>query len=131
MTHHPTLLPPLTGHPLDGHPIAGRSHTSAYPSKYPSEWQTLIEAGKTGAMVGTAGAVALNLQRMQREGIPWQTALRNTAQAGLYAGLATAAATAVSRMAGHNHLLTMVVSLTTGAAVMYALTNRRKEHGDA
>lgn len=122
MTHHPTLLLPLTGHPMAGHP-----HTSAYPS----EWQTLIEAGKTGAMVGTAGAVAMNLHRMQRDGISWQTALRSTAQAGLYAGLATAAATAVGRMAGHNPLLTAVVSLTTGAAVMYALTNRRKEHGDA
>lgn len=124
MTHHPTPLSPYAGQPMAPHP---HSHMSAYRS----EWQTLLDAGKTGAMVGTAGAAAMNLHRMQREGIPWQTALRSTAQAGLYAGIATAATTAVGRMAGHNPILTAVASLTTGAAVMYALTTRTKERGDA
>ncbi|HSM28154.1 MAG TPA: hypothetical protein VK855_08640 [Thioalkalivibrio sp.] len=96
-----------------------------------TELQTLLDAGKTGAMVGTAGAAAMNLHRMQREGISWQAALRSTAQAGLYAGIATAAATAVGRMTGHNPILTAVATLTTGAAVMYALTTRTKERGDA
>lgn len=124
MTHHPTMWSPYTGQTTP-------THAHPYTVAYRSEWQTLFDAGKTGAMVGTAGAAAMNLHRMQQEGISWQTALRSTAEAGLYAGIATAAATAVGRMAGHNPILTAVVSLTTGAAVMYALTNRTKERGDA
>lgn len=122
MSHQPTSMSPWSGAQIAAHP---------HPPAQRSEWQTLLDAGKTGAMVGTAGAVAMNLQRMEQGGITWQAALRGTAQAGLYAGIATAAATAVGRMAGHNPILTTVASLTTGAAVMYALTTRRKERGDA
>lgn len=118
MTHHP-------------HPIA--HFAGPYPpgSVHPTDWQVLVDAAKTGAIVGTAGAAALNLHRMQREGISWQAALRGTAEAGLYAGIATAVATAVGRMAGPNPLLTLAATLTTGTALMYALTRRRKEHDDA
>ena len=101
-----------------------------YTPAYPSEWRTLLAAGKTGAVVGTAGAAAANLHRMQREGISWQTALRNTAQTGLYAGIATAAATAVGRMAGSNRVLALAATLTAGTAVMYTLTRRSKEPAD-
>jgi hypothetical protein len=124
MTHYPRPLSLYAGQPMAPHP---HSHMSVERT----ELQTLLDAGKTGAMVGTAGAAAMNLHRMQREGISWQAALRSTAQAGLYAGIATAAATAVGRMTGHNPILTAVATLTTGAAVMYALTSRTKERGDA
>lgn len=122
MNHHPTPTPSCSGRHMPAHP---------YTPAYPPEWQALLAAGKTGAVVGTAGAAAMNLHRMQQEGIPWQTALRSTAQTGLYAGIATAAATAVGRMAGPNRMLALAATLTTGAAVMYTLTRRSKEPADA
>jgi hypothetical protein len=119
MTHH-----------LNQFPVHVEPWTHPY-SPYRSEWQMLLEAGKTGAMLGTAGAAAMNLHRMQRDGITWQAALLSTAQAGVYAGIATAAATAVGRMAGHNPTLSLAASLATGTAVMYALTSPKKEPKDA
>lgn len=122
MTHHPTPMSPYTG-----------QHMQMYPQTpaYRSEWQTLLDAGKTGAVVGTAGAAAMNLHRMRRDGTSLQTALRSTVQAGVNAGIATAAATAVSRMFGHNPTLALAATLTTGTAVMYALTSRGREHANA
>lgn len=122
MNHHPAPNPSYGGRHMALDP---------YTPAYPSAWQTLLAAGKTGAIVGTAGAAAANLHRMQREGGSWQTALRNTAQAGLHAGIATAAATAVGRMAGPNRILTLAATLATGTAVMYTLTRRSKEPADA
>lgn len=113
------------------YPMAHRVGAQPPGTAPPTEWPILMDAARTGAIVGIAGAAAMNLHRMQREGIPWQAALRSTTEAGLYAGIATAAATAVGRMAGRNPLLTLAATLTTGTAVMYALTSRRQEREDA
>lgn len=120
-------------HHLAPNPSYGGRHTplDPYTRAHPSEWHTLLAAGKTGAIVGTAGAAAVNLHRMQREESSWQTALRNTAQAGLHAGIATAAATAAGRMAGPNRILALAATLATGTAVMYTLTRPSKEPADA
>lgn len=120
MTHHPTQMAPYTGQQI---------YTHSPP--YRTEWQTLLDAGKTGAVVGAAGAAAMNLHRMRRNGTSVRTALRSTVQAGVNAGIATAAATAVGRMFGHNPALALAATLTTGTAVMYVLSSRGREHENA
>ena len=50
MTPAPTLLSRYTGQPTAPYP-----HLSACGS----EWQTLLDAGKTSAMVGTAGPAVM------------------------------------------------------------------------
>jgi hypothetical protein len=94
------------------------------------EMNLLMNAAKTGAMVGASGAAAYNLHRMRNEGITWQEAAMNTAKVGFTAGVATAAATAVGHMFSRHPALSLAATLATGTAVMYALTNGKKEASD-
>lgn len=108
-----------------------------YPyAQYPATLQPqqelgrLLDAARTGMIVGGAGAAALNLHRMRDHGIDWQEALGNTAKTSLEAGIATAAATSVGRLFSGHPLLAVAATLATGTAVMYALTSERREAAD-
>lgn len=79
-----------------------------------------VEMGKVGAVVGLCGAGAANLRRLQRDEINRGDALVNTVRAGVSAGLATAAATAVANRF-QNSTLSLLATIATGTAVMYAL----------
>ena len=90
----------------------------------------LMNAAKTGAVVGATGAAAMNLHRMRNDGMSWQEAATNTVKAGFTAGVATAAATAVGRMFVRNPTLSLAATLAAGTAVMYVLTDKKKEADD-
>jgi acetate kinase len=90
----------------------------------------LLNAAKTGAAVGATGAAAMNLHRIRRAEIDWQQALGNTVKVGFTAGVATAAAAAVGQMVARRPLLSLVATLATGTAVMYALNDQQKETAD-
>ncbi|MCG8425899.1 MAG: magnetosome protein MamC [Chromatiales bacterium] len=94
------------------------------------ELMLLLDAARNGAMVGAAGAAAANLHRMRQQQVDWQEAVRNTAKVGFTAGVATAAATAVGQMFARNPVLSVVATLATGTAVMYALNKPTKESVD-
>lgn len=87
----------------------------------------LLNAAKTGAIVGSAGAAAANVYRIRQQEIKWRQALANTVKAGFSAGVATATATAVGRLFAPNTVLSLTATLMTGTAVMYALSNPAKE----
>lgn len=91
------------------------------------DFRMLLDAAKTGAIVGTTGAAAVNLHRMRQQEIEWQEALSNTVKVGLSAGVATAAAAAVGRMFAPNSVLSLAATLVTGTAVMYTLNNSKQE----
>jgi hypothetical protein len=84
----------------------------------------LLNAAKTGAIVGGTGAAAMNLHRMRQDGLAWQQAATNTLKVSLTAGVATAAATAVGRMFVRHPTLSLVATIATGTAVMYALSDK-------
>lgn len=86
----------------------------------------LLNAAKTGAVVGASGAAALNLHRMRNDGTTWQEALTDTLKVGFTAGVATAAAASVGRMFARHPTLSLAATLATGTAVMYALTDNKK-----
>jgi hypothetical protein len=90
----------------------------------------LLNAAKTGAVVGATGAAAMNLHRIRRAEIDWQQALGNTIKVGFTAGVATAAAAAVGQMFTRRPLLSLAATLATGTAVMYALNDQQKEPAD-
>jgi hypothetical protein len=78
--------------------------------------------GVVGAVIGSAGAAAANLKRVQRNPISTEEAIRKTLKTGVSSGLATAAASAVAGMFGQQRsLLTLVAMVATGATVMYIL----------
>ena len=87
----------------------------------------LLEATRTGMIVGGAGAAALNLHRMRDHGMGWQEALGTTLKTSLKAVTATAAASAIGRMFAGNPAFAVVATLATGTAVMYALTSPRAQ----
>jgi hypothetical protein len=100
------------------------------PSMQQHDLQLLLNAAKTGAVVGATGAAAMNLHRIRRAGIDWQEALGNTVKVGFTAGVATAAAAAVGQMVARHPLLSLAATLATGTAVMYALNDQQKEPAD-
>lgn len=104
------------------HPMASRK-------AHRSDLSLLLDAAKTGAVVGASGAAAVSLHRIRREEIEWQEALNNTLKVGAAAGVATGAATAVGKMFERSPLLSLAATLVTGTAVMYALNNRQQEKG--
>lgn len=89
----------------------------------------LLNAARTGALIGATGAAALNLHRLRNQETNWQQAAVQTAKVGLTAGVATAAATAVGRMFVRYPALSMAATFATGTAVMYVLTEQHKEAG--
>ncbi len=90
----------------------------------------LLNAARTGALIGATGAAALNLQRIRNDESDWRQALTRSAKAGLTAGIATAAATAVGRMFARYPVVSTAATFATGTAVMYVLNEQRKERGD-
>lgn len=89
----------------------------------------LLDAATTGALIGATGAAAMNLHRIRNDETNWQRALSQTAKVGLTAGVATVAATAVGRMFMRYPALSIAATFATGTAVMYVLTEQRKERG--
>ncbi len=123
MTHYPTYPTPISRDSLQ--------HDPRYTATYQDRWHSILNAGKTGATVGTAGAAAMNLHRMRQEGLSLQAALRSTARAGVNAGIATAAATAAGWMFRQQPGAKLAATLATGTAVMYVLTRQEQENTDA
>lgn len=82
----------------------------------------LLEAFKTGAMVGGTGAAALNIYKVRKESLDPKQAALGTAKFALSAGVATVAATAVGSMVRRQPALSLLATFVTGTAVMYALT---------
>ncbi len=94
------------------------------------ELHQLLQAAKTGAIVGATGAAAVNLHKLRADQTDLPSALKQTAKAGIAAGAATAAATAVGRLFVRHPTLSLLATVATGTAVMYALTARPKESHD-
>jgi ferric-dicitrate binding protein FerR (iron transport regulator) len=126
MTHHRT-------YPTHPQPVSQDSlqHDPRYKAACQDRWTDILNAGKTGATVGTAGAAAMNLHRMRQEDLSLPAALRSTARAGVNAGIATAAATAAGWMFRHHPGARLAATLATGTAVMYVLTRQEQENTDA
>ncbi len=102
----------------------------SHPSHERQEIDVLLDAAKTGAVVGATGAAAANLHRIRHGEIDWQEAATQTIKVGFTAGVATAAATAVGRLFVRSPLLSLAATLATGTAVMYALNNPKREQED-
>lgn len=110
------------------HPM--QAYEPTYEMQQRHEMNLLLNAARTGAVVGATGAAAVNLHRMRNAGIGWQEALTNTVKVGFTAGVATAAAAAVGQMFGRHPVLSLAASLATGTAVMYVLTDRQQKEVD-
>lgn len=82
----------------------------------------LVEMGKLGAIVGLCGAGAQNLKRLRCEEIEPVAALADTLRVGVASGLAAATAALVAGAFRPSSLLSLVATLATGTAVMYALS---------
>lgn len=113
------------------YPRAAMAPYAHHPTlSHQQELNVLLDAARTGMIVGGAGAAALNLHRMRDHGMGWQEALGSTLKTSLKAGAATVAATAVGRMFPGNPALAIAATLATGTAVMFALTSAQKESVD-
>jgi hypothetical protein len=97
---------------------------------YQYDMNVLLDAAKTGAIIGGAGAAALQLHRYHNEGITWQEAAQGTVKGAFQVGVAATAATAVGRLFGNHTALGLVATLATGTAVMYVLNKPKEESGD-
>lgn len=82
--------------------------------------RTYVDMGRLGAVVGLCGAGAANLWRLQRDEISRTTAVVDTLRVGVASGLATAAASLVAGQF-RSPTLSLLATLATGTAVMYAL----------
>jgi len=101
---------------------------AGYYASYPGYHGNYLEQGKFGAVVGLCGAGAVNLRRYLQAEVSGGEAMVNTLKTGLYAGLATAAAGMVaSRFRSPS--LSLVATVATGTAVMYALTSEPRRSG--
>lgn len=96
----------------------------------PYDYSVLVHAAKTGAIVGAAGAAAMQLHRYRQEGTSWRDAASNTAMGAMQVAVATTAATAAGHMFKKNSLLSLAATLVTGTAVMYSLTHTRENSTD-
>lgn len=111
------------------YPMAQMSYEQQQAWQQRHDLYLLLNAARTGALIGATGAAALNLQRLRQDETSWQQAVTSTAKVGLTAGVATAAATAVGRMFTRYPALSLAATFATGTAVMYVLTEQRKEPG--
>ena len=128
MTHHyyyPMQAGPQPGEQAGGYMQPGMTYEQA--QQY--QINMLLDAAKTGAVVGGAGAAAIQLHRYRRDGISWQEAARGTLEGALKVSVETTAATAVGRLFD-NSALSLMATLATGTAVMYALNRPREEAVD-
>jgi len=112
------------------YPLAHAQYDQQQAWQQRRDMDVLLNAAKTGAMIGATGAAALNLHRIRNAESNWRQALVDSARVGLTAGVATAAATAVGRMFARYPAASMAATFATGTAVMYVLTEQRKERGD-
>lgn len=87
------------------------------------ELQQLTNAAKNGAIIGGTGAAAIQLRRMQNEGIGWDEVAKGTLKGAAQVGLAATAATAVGSLFRNNQALSLAATLATGTAVMYVLNH--------
>ena len=90
----------------------------------------LLDAARTGAVVGATGAAAVNLHRARQGEVNWQQGVSDTVKVGFSAGVATAAATAVGQLFARQPALSLLATLATGTAVMYALNDNAQEEND-
>jgi len=86
-----------------------------------------VQMGKLGAVVGVCGAGALNLRRVRTAEIDSGEAVVDTFRAGLASGLASAAAALVAGQF-RSPALSLLATVATGTAVMYALTAEKSSN---
>lgn len=112
------------------HLYPGHSRHLPLQTSVQNELNVLLDAAKTGAVVGASGAAAANLHRLRRQEVGWEDAMANTVKVGFAAGVATGAATAVGRLFMGSPALSLAATLATGTAVMYALNKERENASD-
>ena len=90
----------------------------------------LLDAAKTGAIIGASGAAAMQLHRYHNNEVTGNEAYRHTLRGAFQVGLAATAGAAVGRMFSSNSVLQAAAALATGTAVMYVLTKPDAETAD-
>lgn len=108
------------------------SYPSGYAS-YPSEagytgyaaapLNSAWQLAKVGAVVGACGAGAQNLRRYQDQEVDPAVAITATLKASLAAGLAAGTAGLVGSQFRSSPTLSLLATLATGTAMMYALNH--------
>jgi hypothetical protein len=94
-----------------------------YYSGCPAPVNGMLEAGKTGAVLGLCGGAAASLHRLRRDEVSRQEAAMATLRAGAASGLAAAAASLVASQF-RSPALSLAATVAAGTAVMYAITAR-------
>lgn len=103
--------------------MSGDYPVSYYHAGYPAPANALLEAGRTGAVVGLCGAAAANLHRLRQDQVSRQEAAMASLRTGAASGLAAAAASlAASRF--RSPALSLAATVAAGTAVMYVMTAR-------
>ena len=103
--------------------MSGYYPVSYYHSGYPAPANGMLEAGKTGAVVGLCGAAAANLHRLRQDQVSRQEAAMATLRTSAASGLAAAAAS-VAASQFRSPALSLAATVAAGTAVMYAMTAR-------
>lgn len=98
-----------------------------YYAPAPMMTSQLLDAAKTGMMIGGAGTAAMQIYRYQQQQVTLQEAVTETVRGGVYTGLAASAAVAAGSMFKQNKPLSLAASVLAGTAVMYMLNKPKKE----
>jgi len=93
-----------------------------YPAPLSNAWQL----AKLGAVVGMSGAGAVQLRRYRDRQVSREEALAATFKAGLQSGIATGVAGVVAAQF-RAPTLSLLATLVSGTAVMYALNQASEE----
>lgn len=100
------------------------------PDAQQHELSMLMDAAKTGAIIGATGAAAMQLHRHHQEGISLREGVQGTVKGALHVGLAATAATAVGQLFRNSSALSLAATLATGTAVMYVLNKPDEAKAD-
>lgn len=111
------------------YPMQPMGYMQPHDLQQQQEFNLLMNAATTGAVIGGTGAAAMQLRRYQQGQATWQDAARGTLKGALQVSVAATAATAVGRMF-NNPALSLAATLATGTAVMYVLTREQEEAVD-
>ena len=99
---------------------------STYPARINQTYiqpSAVLTTGMFGMVVGGTAAMAVNLHRMQDNGMSMGQALTDSLAKGAGAGVATATAIAAARVMGGTGVTNLVVLLATATGVGYVLNS--------
>ena len=103
---------------------------SAYSGYAAAPLNSAWQLAKVGAVVGACGAGAQNLRRYQDQEVDPATAITATLKASLAAALAAGTAGLVASQFRSSPTLSLLATLATGTAVMYALNQVTRAQTD-